>query len=158
MKLKTSLVTVLGVMAGLSLWLIMLYNAPINIGEFDIILNKGDVKVVSGSDILSYNVTSHALTLTGSCAERLKAMKMSLAGEFSLVVNGKVELSGILVPPIVSRSYPSSQVVIVYPTFESSYTTMKFQMGYPWDRPGTIDPRENPVVTQFFENADKLIR
>ena len=57
-------------------------------------------------------------------------------------------MRGLFVPPITSRSYPSSQVVIMYPTFEMNYRVMKIQMGYPWDQPVSLDPRDNPRIAE----------
>ena len=158
---RSSIATILGIVAALSLWLIMIYQSPTHPGEFAIILTIDKTKVVSDSDIRYYNVTSHEFTLTSECAEKLKLMEWRLAGNFTVVVNGQVELRGIFVPPITSRSYPSSQVVIMYPGFEldsMSYRIMKIQMGYPWDQPMAIDPRDNPRIAEYFDGSGKLIR
>jgi hypothetical protein len=158
---RTFTATTLGILTALSLWLIMIYQSPTPIGELAIILALDNNKVVSDSDILYYNVTSHEFTLTSECAERLKPMGWRLAGNFTLVVNAEVELRGIFVPPITSRSYPSNQVVIIYPTFDFSsnnYRVMKIQMGYPWDQPVSLDPRDNPRITEYFDLSGKLIR
>ncbi len=88
-------------------------------------------------------------------------MGWRLHGNFTIVVNGEVELRGIFVPPITSRSFPSSQVVIMYPTYELNslnYRVMKIQMGYPWDQPVALDPRDNPRIAEYFEGSGKLIR
>jgi hypothetical protein len=151
----------LGVVAALSLWLIMIYQTPAQTGEFAITLTLNNTTVVSDSDIQYYNVTSHEFTLTSGCAERLKPMGWRLSGNFTIWVNGIVELRGIFVPPITSRSYPSSQVVIMYPTFELNslnYSVMKIQMGYPWDQPMALDPRDNPRIAEYFERSGKLTR
>ncbi|OGD55743.1 hypothetical protein A3K78_07215 [Candidatus Bathyarchaeota archaeon RBG_13_52_12] len=161
MDRRTSMAAILGIVTALSLWLIMIYQSPTHTGEFAIILTLDKTKVVSDSDIQYYNVTSHEFTLTSECAERLRPMGWRLAGNFTIVVNGGVELRGIFVPPITSRSYPSSQVVIMYPSFElnsMSYRVMKIQMGYPWDQPVAIDPRDNPRIAEYFDGSGKLIR
>jgi hypothetical protein len=158
---RTSIVTILGIVAALSFWLILIYQSPTYTGEFAIILNQDNNKVVSDSDIRYYNVTSHEFTLTSECAERLKTMGWHLAGNFTIMVNGDVELRGIFVPSITSRSYPSSQIVIMYPAFDLNslnYKIMKIQMGYPWDQPGAPDPRDNLRLAEYFERADKLSR
>jgi hypothetical protein len=158
MERKTSLATMLIILAALSLWLVMYKQSQILTGEFGIYLTKDNIKVVSESDIRYYNVTSHEFTLTSECSERLKATRGYLEGNFTIVVHGEVELRGLFVPPFISRSYPSSQVVIVYPTSESSYQTMKIQMGYPWDQPTGLDPRDNPRITRYFEGSGKLVQ
>jgi hypothetical protein len=161
LDIRTSIATILGIVAALSLWLIIIYQSPTHTGEFAIILTLNNNKLVSDSDIRYYNVTSHEFTLTSECAERLKPMGWRLSGNFTIGVNGEVELRGIFVPPITSRSYPSSQVVIMYPTFELNslnYSVMKIQMGYPWDQPMALDPRDNPRIAEYFERSGKLIR
>ena len=145
-------------MTALSLWLIILYQSPTHTGEFAIIITLNNTKVVSDSDIRYYNVTSHEFALTSECAERLKTMGWRLSGNFTIVVNGGVELRGLFVPPITSRSYPSSQVVMLYPTFELNYRVMKIQMGYPWDQPISLNPCDNPRIAEYFERSGKLIR
>jgi hypothetical protein len=159
MDRRSSLAATLVVLATLSMWFVMVNQSRFTSGEFGIYLTEDSLKVVSDSDIRYYNASSHELTLTSECAERLKAMGWQLSGDFTMVVDGEVALSGVFVPPIVSRSYPSSQVVMLYPTFESiNYRVMRMQMGYPWDQPSGPDPRENPRIIDYFEGSGKLIR
>jgi hypothetical protein len=159
MDKRTSIATILVVLAALSMWFVMVNQSRFTSGEFGIYLTEDSLKVVSDSDIRYYNASSHELTLMSECAERLKAMGWQLSGDFTMVVDGEVALSGVFVPPIVSRSYPSSQVVMLYPTFESiNYRVMRMQMGYPWDQPSGPDPRENPRIIDYFEGSGKLIR
>jgi len=159
MERKTSLATLLGIVAALSLWFIIYGQSQILIGDFGIYLTRDNTRIVSGSDIQYYNVTSHELTLTNECADWLWASERYLEGNFTIMVHEKVELRGLFLPPFISRSYPSSQVVIVYPTFESSYKIMKIQMGYPWSpEPFGQNPLENPRITQYFEESGKLVR
>lgn len=159
MDKRTSIVTIMVVLAVLSIWFVMMNQPQFTSGDFDIYLTKDNLKVVSDSDIQYYNASSHELTLTSGCAEKLKAIGWQLSGNFTMVVNDQVVLSGVFVPPIVSRSYPSSQVVILYPTFESNnYRVMKIQMGYPWDQPSGPDPRDHPMIIDYFEGTGKLIR
>jgi len=158
---RTFVAIILGIVTALSLWLIMIYQSPTHTGEFAVILTLDNNKVLSDPDIRYYNVTSHEFTLTSECAERLRPMGWRLAGNFTIVVNGEVELRGLFVPPITSRSYPSSQVVMLYPTFGLSsmnYRVMKIQMGYPWGQPVALDPRDNPKIAEYFERSGKLIR
>jgi hypothetical protein len=159
MDRRSSLAATLIALAALSMWFVMVYQSRLTSGEFGIYLTKDSLEVVSGSDIRYYNASSHELTLTSECAERLKAMGWQLSGDFTMIVNGKVALSGVFVPPIVSRSYPSSQVVMLYPTLGAiNYRVMKIQMGYPWDQPSGPDPRENPRMIDYFKRSGKLIR
>ena len=159
MDKRSSTAAILAVLAVLSFWFVMMNQSRIKSVDFSIYLTKDSLEVVSGSDVRLYNASSHELTLTSECAERLKAMGWRLAGDFTIIVDEEVVLSGVFVPPFVSRSYPSNQVVMLYPTFESTdYRVMRMQMGYPWDQPSDPDPRENPVIVDYFEGSGKLIR
>ena len=159
MDKRSSIATILIIVAALSLWFVMMNQSQFTSGEFGIYLTKNNLKVVSDSDIQYYNASSHELTLTSECAEKLKAMGWQLSGNFTMVVNGEVVLSGLFVSPVISRSFPSSQVVILYPSFRSNnYRVMKIQMGYPWGQPSNPDPREHPRMIDYFEGSGKLIR
>lgn len=124
---------------------------------FSVVLTDEGSMLLSDMDIESYNATSHELTLTDKCANRLK-MGESLIGDFKIIIEGKEDITGIFVPPFVSRSYPSTIVVIVYPPFDSDYKTMKIQMGYPWDQPTGIDPKQTSKMVQYFNETSKLIQ
>ena len=159
MDKRSSIAAILVVLAVLSFWFVMVNQSRIKSADFSIFLTKDSLEVVSGPDVRFYNASSHELTLTSDCAERLKAMGWRLSGDFTMIVDDEVVLSGVFVPPFVSRSYPSSQVVMLYPTFETTdYRVMRMQMGYPWDQPSGPDPRENPVIVDYFEGSGKLIR
>jgi len=136
------------------------YTHPPQYAEegFSVILTEDGSKVLSDADIQSYNASSHMLILTNECADRLKNMGKLLIGDFVIIVDGDEDLRGVFVPPIISRSYPSTEVVILYPSFESEYKAMKIQMGYPWDQPTGYDPRQSSKMIQHFENIGKLIR
>lgn len=125
---------------------------------FTIILTKDGSKALSDADIQGYNAVSHELTLTEECADRMKRMRETLMGDFVIIVDGEEDLRGIFVPPVVSRSYPSTEVVILYPSFDSDFRTMKIQMGYPWDQPTEVDPRRNSKMIQHFDKTGRLTR
>jgi len=146
-----------GLIAALSLWLVISLSTPFAVGAFGIVLTRDGTTVVKNADIASYNATSHALILTSDSSERIRGMKAYLEGPFTIFLSGEEVLSGVFVPPIMSRSYPSSQVVITYPTFDSNYRVMKIQMGYPWDEPVSPDPRDDPRITQYFKATGRLI-
>jgi hypothetical protein len=125
---------------------------------FSITLTEDGSRLLSDADIQSYNATSHELTLTDGCADRMKKMREPLMGGFVIIVGGEEDLRGVFVSPMVSRSYPSSQVVIVYPSFESDYKIMVIQMGYPWDEPADHDPRQNSKMIAHFDETGRLTR
>ena len=125
---------------------------------FSITLTKDGSRLLSDADIQNYNATSHELTLTDECADRMKKMREPLIGGFSIIIDGEEDLRGVFVPPTVSRSYPSSEIVIVYPSFESDYKIMRVQMGYPWDQPTDQDPRQNSKMIAHFDETGRLTR
>jgi hypothetical protein len=147
---ETLIATILDIAGALTLFLLITYQPRIQTGGFTITLTLNNTNIVTEADIIHHNVTSHEFTLTDGCAQRLKPMGWRLSGNFMMAMNGEVVLRGIFVPPIVSRSYPSSQVVITYPTFELNFMVMKVQTGYPWDQPVASDPRDNPMIADYF--------
>jgi len=161
---RSTIASVLGVVAAVSLWFAMTQLAPPYVGEFAIILSKDNTKIVTGPDILYYNPDSHEFTLTDECAERLKPMGWRLSGEFKIIIDGESVLGGVAVPPTVSRSYDIHQVVLLYPTFDKSsmnYSEMKLQLGYPWDQSALLDsvnPLDNAKIVGFFERSGRLVR
>jgi len=158
MDRSSSLATLLGIMAALSLWLIIVNQSQFFSGEFGIYLAKNNTKVVSDSDIQHFNASSHEFTLASECAERLKTMGWRLAGDFTIVVKWGSGVKWSICASDNIHSYPSSQVVIMYPNFEMNYMVMKIQMGYPWDQPVAPDPRDNPRIVEYFERSGRLIQ
>jgi hypothetical protein len=136
------------------------YTHPLQYNEegFSIILTKDSSQVLSDADIQRYNATSYELILTEECAERLRSLREPLMGAFVIIVDGEEDLRGVFVPPVVSRSYPSTEVVILYPSMDSDYRIMKIQMGYPWDQPEEVDPRRSSKMIQHFDMSVRLIR
>ena len=159
MDKRTSIAVVLGVIIPLcAVWLSATYQQQSPENGFSIILTKTHLNLVTDADVRYYNVTSHELTLTKECADAMKAMREPLMGDFVILIDGQEDLHGIFVPPITSRSYPSTEVVITYPNFESNYEIMKIQMGYPWNQPISQDPRESSRIAQHFEETGRIIR
>ncbi len=155
---RRSLVAVFfGLVAALSLWVVFSFQYPFVAGGFEIVSTQDDTIVVQDGDIAGYNVARHEFILSVEGVERIMKVKGYLEGPFTIIVGGEEVLKGIFVPPTISRSYPSSQIVITYPTFDSNYGVMKIQMGYPWDEPVNPDPRDDPRIAQYFESTGRLI-
>ncbi len=146
MDTRSFAATSLGFVAALALWLAVLNQAP-SFGGFGILARDSSV-VVSDADVVSYSASGHEMALTAECAARLEKGRY-LEGPFSIVVDGDVAFTGTFVPPVISRSYPSSEVVITYPSFDLDYGVMKIQMGYPWAMPGTPDVDDSALVKHF---------
>lgn len=155
-KVTPVAVFLVAIIIGSSAWR---YTHPAQLSEegFSIVLTEDGSKVLSDADIRSYNASSHELILTDECTDRMKKNKL-LTGDFVIVIDGEEDLRGVFVPPVVSRSYPSTTVVILYPTLMADYKTMKIQMGYPWDQPTSYDPRQNSRMIQHFDETGKLTR
>ena len=146
-----------GLVAALSLWAFFSLHFSFTAGGFGIVSNRDSTIVVTDVDISGYNAIRHEFLLTVEGAKRIMNAGRYLEGSFTIIVDGEEVLNGIFVPPIISRSYPSSQVVITYPSFDSNYGVMKIQMGYPWDEPVNPDPRDDPRIAQYFEATGRLI-
>jgi hypothetical protein len=158
MDRRSLLAVFFGLTTALSLWVILSLQSPFAVGEFGIVSSRDSTIVVKDRDIAGYNLTSHELILTVEGAERIRKVQGFLGGPFTIMIGGEEILDGLFVPPIISRSYPSSQVVITYPSFDSNYGVMKIQMGYPWDETVSNDPRNDPRIAQYFEATGRLTR
>jgi hypothetical protein len=159
MERRTLLGVLLASVVSLSaLWFYVNHRTQPSENGFGIYLSENNAQIVSDADVLRYNRTSHEITLANGCAERLQSMKEPLRGNFTVKLDGEEMYRGIFVPPVVSRSYPSTEVVIVYPSISDSHSIMKIQMGYPWDQPTGQDPRNNTKILQHFEQSGRLIQ
>jgi hypothetical protein len=135
--------------------------APIAGGGFVISLSRNNTVLVSDSDIQYFNASSHEFRLTSECQARLEPLGWRLSGDFKITIGGEQVLTGVVVPPIVSRSYDANQVVLLYPAHDMDYSTMKLQMGYPWDLSlalSSINPLDNALLASHFRNVGKLFR
>jgi len=153
--------TILGVALAFSLWSAISQTAPVAGGGFAITLSKNNTVLVSDSDIRYYDASSHELRLTSECQARLESLGWRLSGDFKITVGGKQVLTDVIVPPIVSRSYDANQVVLLYPAHDMDYTTMKLQMGYPWDLSlalSSINPLDNALLVSHFKELGKLVQ
>ena len=157
MEKNTPLVILLVAVVSLAaFWFYLDHQTQPSKNGFGIYLSQNNAQVISDADVQYYNGTSHQITLTDACAERMRNMKGLLQGDFVVKIDGEEAYHGIFVPPIVSRTYPPTEAVIVFPTFSESYSTMKIQMGYPWDQPTAQDPRNNTKILQHFEKSGRL--
>jgi len=146
---------VVGVAAAALLCFTIASQAPVYGAGFSIMLTQDASTILSDADILAYSASAHELRLTPECETRLKEGKY-LAGPFNIVINGETVLSGTFVPPFVSRSYPSSEVVIMSPSFDLDYGVMKIQLGYPWTEPGAPKLDDAKIVA-YFASAGRLV-
>ena len=149
---RSLLAAFLGLASAALLWFAITSQAP-SLGGFSIIAHDGSV-VVSDTDVVSYSPSRHEILLTSGRADALRAGKY-LEGPFTVVVNGVAVMEGTFVPPVISRSYPSDEVVITYPGFDMEYGAMKIQMGYPWAAPGTSDVDDAELI-RYFASTERI--
>jgi hypothetical protein len=145
---------VIGVLAAGAIYLAISSQAPEYNAGFSIILTRDASTVLADADIVSYSASTHELKLTSECEVRIEEGKY-LEGPFSMIINGEVAFTGSFVPPFVSRSYPSSEVVIMCPSFDMDYGVMKIQLGYPWTEPGT-PPLDDEKIVAYFALTGRL--
>ena len=151
-------VPVVGLLIGLVIILVWRYQSQQSVdNEFSIVLTEGNEVLLTDDDILHYNSTCYTLKLSTKAVNRLKNRDQPIFGDFTIIIKGESDLQGVFVPSIVSRSYPSTTIVIVYPSIESEYSIMRLQMGYPWDQPPSPDPRQDTKMTQYFKELGKLV-
>jgi hypothetical protein len=151
---KSLTAALIGVAAAVLLCFTLSSQAPVYGAGFSIILTRDASTVLSDADIVSYSASTHELMLTAECEERLEKGKY-LEGQFSIIVDGETVLTGIFVPPFVSRSYPSSEVIIMSPNFNLNYGVMKIQLGYPWTEPGA-PPLDDGKIAAYFTSTGRL--
>jgi hypothetical protein len=151
-------VPVVGLLLGLVIILVWRYQSQQSVdNEFSIVLTEGNEVLLTDDDILHYNSTSYTLILSTKAVNRLKNRDQPIFGDFTIIIKGESDLQGVFVPSIVSRTYPSTTIVIVYPSIESEYSLMRLQMGYPWDQPSDHDPRKGTKMTQYFKENGKIV-
>ena len=139
-------------------WLFVWYDVQLPNNGFAVYLCEDSAVVISGEDVLSYNMIGHEMRLSIESANRLEQMKEQLHGRFMIKIYGEDIYGGVMLPPSISRSYPCSEVIIVIPSVLGSYRSIKLQMGYPEGQPIDTDPRSNPKVFEYFEKNGKLIQ
>jgi hypothetical protein len=151
-------VPVVGLLLGLVIILVWRYQSQQSVdNEFSIVLTESNEVLLTDDDILHYNSTSYTLILSTKAVNRLKNRDQPIFGDFTIIIKGESDLQGVFVPSIVSRTYPSTTIVIVYPSIESEYSLMRLQMGYPWDQPSDHDPRKGTKMTQYFKENGKIV-
>jgi hypothetical protein len=142
----------------IGIWFALDSQLQVSREGFGIYLLENDTLIISDVDMLSYNKTNHGIDLTDECAKRLEEVKTPIFGRFVIRINAEEIYYGTFVPSFVSRSYPSSEPVIMTPPLSGSYDFVKIQMGYPFNQPPDVDPRNNSKIFDYFQKAGKLIQ
>jgi hypothetical protein len=131
-----------------------LYSQPLKKNGFGIYLLENNSLIISDENIISYNKTSHEIRLTQEQIGKIEETQASLYGRFVVRINENEIYRGIFVPPYISRSFPSSEIVII-PIVQNE--NLKIQMGYPAEEFSDEDPRNNVKIFEYFEKTKRLI-
>ncbi len=113
--------------------------------------------LISMDDIISYDASTHELTLTAEAFNRIAALEVPVSGKaFVVCVDGNPVYWGAFWTPISSLSFDG--VTIWKPLGAEQSSTVQIQLGYPGPPPGeSNDPRNSPIILAAFEQAGKLI-
>ncbi|MBS7656174.1 hypothetical protein KEJ50_06755 [Candidatus Bathyarchaeota archaeon] len=123
---------------------------------FGIYLSKSNELVISDEDIISYNKTSHEIRLAAGGVEKIKALKVPVAGSpFVVKIDGKEIYAGSFWASTSSLSYSG----IVIDILKIQDNTIKIEKGYPSpDFFKGVDPRNNSEIFDYFQKKGKLIQ
>jgi hypothetical protein len=124
-------------------------------GEFCLYKLENNQLIISDVDIISYNKTSHEIRLTIEAVKKIEEIQTDLYGQFVIKINGNEVYKGTFVPPYVSRSYDSTEIIIV-PIIEDNI--IRIQMGYPATEVSGEDPRNNVSLFEHFDKTNKLTK
>lgn len=113
--------------------------------------------IISMNDIITYNVQTHELKLTGNAFDRIALLDVPVQGKsFVVCVDRKPIYSGAFWTPISSIGYDG--VTIWKPLYSQEQKVVTLELGYPSSTfYGGEDPRNNPEVLRSIEGAGKLV-
>ena len=115
-----------------------------------------DKPLIAMSDIVSYNSSTHEITLTDSAYKRVNDMKIPTRGtSFVACVDKQPIYWGAFWTPISSQSF--SGVTIWQWLGSDGNNTIQLKLGYPSDSfYNATDPRGNTEIMQALRQAGKL--
>lgn len=116
-----------------------------------------DEPIISMDDIVSYDASTHDLTLTLEAFDRLAKLQVPTNGRsFVVCVDNGPLYWGAFWTLLSSQSFDG--VTIWQPLGASPSTIVQIRLGYPGQlRDGVEDPRNDPAVLEAFRQAGKLI-
>jgi hypothetical protein len=114
--------------------------------------------IISGNDIVSYELNSHSISLTPAAYRRLQRIfptPVKVNGiPFVVCVGSQRIYSGAFWTPASSISYDG---VVILQSFEKERTTIHLTLGYPGPDAFTkSDPRADPRIVRALNQANKL--
>ena len=113
--------------------------------------------VIATNDIVSYNATTHEITLTTDAFKRISGLEVPVRGRsFVVCIDRSPIYWGAFWTPISSISFDG--ITIWKPLGSQEAKIIKLEPGYPSSSfYRGADPRNNPAVMESLERAGKLI-
>jgi hypothetical protein len=153
-RIKVSLVTLAVLTGALVIGGCLLNNHSEFSEEFGIYLLENGELVFSDKDIVTYNKSSHEIKLTEEGVEKIKALKVPVAGRpFVIRLNGDEIYNGSFVNPSSSISYSGIAIVTFIQnngvTIDLGYPNSEFFEG--------VDPRNHSEIFDYLQKVGKLI-
>jgi hypothetical protein len=120
-------------------------------------VHLAEAPLISMDEVLSYDASTHELTLTFAAYERLKALELPVSGTTFVVCMNKGPIYwGAFWTPFSSLSFDG--VTIWKPLGNDGSSVVQIRMGYPGPfQDGGEDPRNDPAILGAFQQAGKLI-
>ena len=113
--------------------------------------------VISDSDIISYNKTSHQIKLNEEGISRIK--KLDLYHKyFVLKLNGKELYNGSFWSDIDSMPYTGVAIIDILAIQHGLTNIVRIEPCYPLSFCKGVNPRDNPEIVEYFQRVGKLIQ
>lgn len=142
-------IVVLLVITGAYLFLYVMTPSEEGFGIY--LLESGEL-VISDTEIISYNKTSHEIKLTDIGVAKIEGLQVPVNGVgFAMKVDGEEIYRGAFWSPISSLPYHG--VVIETLVTDNS---VKIGAGYPSSQFQGEDPRDNPKLFEYLNRVGKL--
>ena len=130
---------------------------------FTIVFLEDNTLLISDNDVLSYNWTSQEIAITDAASERLLGKGDSLysfSKGFVMRINGEEVYQGVFRLAVHSAIPGSPKISILFPStlFGSepdNYHALR--MFYPLFEPPSDQPEANAKLSEYFDNAGKLL-
>jgi hypothetical protein len=130
---------------------------------FTVIFLEDNTVLISGNEVLSYNWTSQEIAIADAASERLLGKGDSLysfSKGFVMRINGEEVYQGVFRLSVHSAIPSSPKISIMFPStlFQSepdNYHAVR--MFYPSFEPPSDQPEANTKLSEYFEDAGKLL-
>ena len=114
-------------------------------------------RIISSTDVVSYNLQTHELVLTEAAFQRICELEVPVEGKsFIVCVDKQPVYAGAFWTPVSSISYDG--VTIWKPYGKDGPSIVALELGYPSaDFYGGADPRNDPRIASALRRAGKLV-